>query len=672
MSLPLLKILCILATTLALHVSHTPPSAAPTKTKQTPKSITTRFLASAQQQLLFIKAILWASAISEIIFIVLGQLPGKSLRASSLVRLTPAAVIGMLLIVGGTLLRVQCYRTLQKFFTFEAQEEESVGMLAGMMGVDKDQARRVLRKHKGDVEKAADAMLSGDNGDDESPPLINIEPTESSQDHGYIDPALLSNKLSSSSTVIDLTQDDGDSSRSMKLDQAQNEIKFGPSDRAPNPAWQVVPSNTPVNINQEDQAMNEAIQASLADFGSSEELEMLPMEDCVREGGRPVALRTDASDISYAALIIQALSQIPQVRHNIATLFTPVHESIPRPLLCSQLVELFVNLDLAQLAAIVDKDVLPCLRPPSWDGTHDSLINASQEFLQSFGTDIDSQLNIQCPPDNPTVRLFQFSYASAESRGRTVRVIRHTEDPGSVVEIQTGDSSVPNDLISRLSTNLSNYNEETRTTVHQVIVDPSDLVVFKLRRSEGGQNKSTAEPFTFPKQFYLDRFILKNLSIVQQKEAQEREMRERISELLKEKEFLTRNEQGRDVLTDLRASIHYFEEVARNDEPEREESIDRTAKKLQGLLDKVISTVEDIDAQVEKLQTDVTAVYDIPELQQYLYHLRAVFMHTGLPGRRKQIYSYIQDAHGVWWKTVDYTVTEVLGALSVQIPWTSN
>lgn len=33
-------------------------------------------------------------------------------------------------------------------------------------------------------------------------------------------------------------------------------------------------------------------------------------------------------------------------------------------------------------------------------------------------------------------------------------------------------------------------------------------------------------------------------------------------------------------------------------------------------------------------------------------------MHTGLPGR-KQKYSYVQDNQGTWWKTVDYTVTEV-------------
>lgn len=33
-------------------------------------------------------------------------------------------------------------------------------------------------------------------------------------------------------------------------------------------------------------------------------------------------------------------------------------------------------------------------------------------------------------------------------------------------------------------------------------------------------------------------------------------------------------------------------------------------------------------------------------------------MHTGLPGR-KQIYSYVQDVEGTWWKSVDTDVDEV-------------
>lgn len=37
------------------------------------------------------------------------------------------------------------------------------------------------------------------------------------------------------------------------------------------------------------------------------------------------------------------------------------------------LVELFTNLDLAQLSSIVDKEVLPSLVPAPWDGLTDQL-----------------------------------------------------------------------------------------------------------------------------------------------------------------------------------------------------------------------------------------------------------------------------------------------------------
>ncbi|KAG6919117.1 hypothetical protein DXG01_008924 [Tephrocybe rancida] len=719
----------------------------------------------------YTSAVLWAVALAEIAAIALNQFPEippfpKSVLvpADANLQFSPAATAGMLLVVGGTLLRIQCYRTLQKFFTFEVsvhkdhklvtsgpysivrhpsylgmvivyvgmvfwyafsgsylrespimattvgqvvvgglslgflgilfgllrrmgeedvvmrevfgttwekwaqqpirtsssrrrllayqmtpehtQEEESVEMLAGMMGVDSDQARRVLRKHKGNVEKAADAMLSGDNGDDEPPPLWPPS-TESSQDPGYIDPSQLTSQ-SSSSTVIDLTGDESDSIRTLNLSQAQNDTKFGPTERAPNPSWQMVTSNTPVDTSQDDRAMNEAIEASLAGFSSSEELEILAMEDSVRDGGRLIHK------------IIHALSQVPQVRHNIATLFEPVNG----PLWCMQLVELFANLDLAQLSAIVDKEVLPCMGPPACDGSTTSLVATSTANAQktsrreeSFALPTNTAETIVSAL---SFRLFQFSHARAESRGRSTKLLQDYTQQGSVVELRTGDpsSATPNDLISRLSGILSTYNHVTRSTSHDVIVEPSELVMFSLRPLEGGQGKSTAEPFVFPKQFYLDRFIFDNLGVAEEKKAQERKFREQIEELLKKKQFFSRNEQGRDILVDLRTTLHYFEEVAHNSEPEREESIDRTAAKLRALLDSIVSTVQEIDAQVEELKAEAACVYDIPELQNHLYDLRAVLMHTGLPGR-KQIYSYIQDGHGVWWKTVDHTVTEV-------------
>ncbi|KAG6889932.1 hypothetical protein C0995_013456 [Termitomyces sp. Mi166 len=508
----------------------------------------------------------------------------------------------------------------------QAKEEEAVVMLAGIMSVDNDQARRVLRKYKGDVEKAADAILSGDQGDE--PSSLWPPSTESSQDPGYGNPftdATHAAAQSSSSNVIDLTGDDND--RALKLSQAQSDIKFGPSERAPDPAWQMVTSNTPVDTGNDDRAMNEAIQASLADFGSSEELEILPMEESVREGGRltsgsqrPVALRTDAVEIAYAALIIQAFAQIPQIRRNIATLLERVDETPPRFVRYPDVVELFVNLDLAQLSAILDKDVLPFMNPVPWDGTNASLGYGSADFIKRFAADVDTQINVEVPSNEPPIRLFQFSHAKAESRGRSIKVHQNTEQTSCVVEIHTGDSATPNDLISRLSSSLHAYNEFTQTTTHDVIVHPSEVVAFHLRPMQSTGQGKTVEPFAFPRQFPLDRFILDNLSLTEEKEAQERKMRDEINDLTKRRELLTRGDVSP-------VSLAWYDHST-------------------------------IDVAVEKLQAELAAVYEVPELQKHLYDLRAVFMHTGLPGR-KQIYSYIRDGHGVWWKTVDHTVTEV-------------
>lgn len=106
-------------------------------------------------------------------------------------------------------------------------------MLMGMMGggAPLDQVLRVLRKHKGDVQKAADAILSGDNG--EEPPLWQSTLAQDSTP-AYRDPPTTptNNALALSGTsVIDLTAEGTDFT---------SNTKFGPSERAPDPGWQMV------------------------------------------------------------------------------------------------------------------------------------------------------------------------------------------------------------------------------------------------------------------------------------------------------------------------------------------------------------------------------------------------------------------------------------------------
>jgi hypothetical protein len=137
----------------------------------------------------------------------------------------------------------------------ERQESDDVELLAGMMGGDfgLEEARRVLRKHKGNVQKAAEAILMGDRGEEVS---ASWNTSQTSQDTVHADSASSSGvsqaNQASSSTVIDLTSDDDDMSRAlqMSMETISPEPTFRPTDRAPNPDWQMVPSNVsfPVDV----------------------------------------------------------------------------------------------------------------------------------------------------------------------------------------------------------------------------------------------------------------------------------------------------------------------------------------------------------------------------------------------------------------------------------------
>lgn len=111
------------------------------------------------------------------------------------------------------------------------EEESQIQILSSMMGSDfsTEVARRVLRKHNGSSDKAAEALLAGDNGEDDA--VVSIHTAGAAQP-----------------TVIDLTGDDSEEvNRAIRMSLNEEEEtalpKFGPSNRAPDPAWQVVPSN---------------------------------------------------------------------------------------------------------------------------------------------------------------------------------------------------------------------------------------------------------------------------------------------------------------------------------------------------------------------------------------------------------------------------------------------
>ncbi|KAM6501179.1 hypothetical protein JOM56_004193 [Amanita muscaria] len=544
----------------------------------------------------------------------------------------------------------------------EQAEQANAHILAAMMGgnleEDMEIARKVLRKHNGNIEKAADAILQGDKGED-------LWQSFSAQNTGGRTNSPAQIPPAPSSRVIDLTADDDEMSRALQLsmETPQNQVRFGPSDRAPDPAWQMVSSNLNVeSAGQEDQHLKEAIQASLKDF-PPEEPDVLPFEDTIREGGRPVALRAEAPELAYAALAFHALFHVPQVREHVAMMPLPyveldaaneVNGSYTRALV--NIVEYFSNLDLAQLSAIVDKDLLTSLQAQPIDRSMARVTDATAEFLRSLAGLISRHLNDHKEENETVSRLFYFRHTTVEYRPNIPRKFKRTSpDDGFVVLVDVGVENIPNDLIGTLSANLSRYSDSASS--HDVIIEPSDVLAFQLVYRRQSSSRSNVDPFIYPKTLFLDRFLLSNVELANQKRRQEKDMNAEIVNLTTQKETLTRYN-NRDTLADLRTTLYYYEHVASSADPERERQIGETITKLRSALAAITDQLNAIDRCIEQLRSEVTILFDCPELQHYRYDLRAVLVHTGLPGR-KQIYSYVQDVDGIWWKTVDFTVTEV-------------
>ena len=135
----------------------------------------------------------------------------------------------------------------------EKQETENSNYLASVVNVDSHIARRMLRKHNGDVAKAADAILTGDSAVD-----IWDSQRRTTPDPMYSDGLDTTTPTASSivtpipsSSVIDLTADDDELTRAIQMsmeDSAQIGPKFTPSERAPHPDWQMVRSNVMYNF----------------------------------------------------------------------------------------------------------------------------------------------------------------------------------------------------------------------------------------------------------------------------------------------------------------------------------------------------------------------------------------------------------------------------------------
>ncbi|KAK7444509.1 hypothetical protein VKT23_015188 [Stygiomarasmius scandens] len=534
------------------------------------------------------------------------------------------------------------------------EEQEQSLILASMGDIDEHTALRVLRKHNGNMQAAADAILSGDRG--ASPPpqkVTSVDPT---------------------ANAIDLTGDDNDEEMkralqlSMTMSDSVNAVaaasntqtaQFKPSDRAPDPNWAMVPSNVATqSTSQDDENLKEAIKASLAEPDDDDTLPEKLVRD---EDGRPVALRPDDPNLQYAALVLHALYHVPQVRQRISRMMLPgpelnLEEDSAEIFIC-KLVELFTNLDLIKLSTMIENDIFRtfAVRPAA---STDLPAEISRAFVEPLARIIEECLRVQVPEDNPRPPLFTFTSGTMISNRNPP--IHGQAHPGVVVTVDVGhNDSSPNELVSRLAANLHHINGDI--VKHDGIKQPSETVIFQLstQASFSSSNLSMAnEGFVYPKRIYMDRFLLQNFELTSRKNREQRDIANLIQELEAKKEEVTKSD-NTDTLANLKTTINYYETVARDgNTPDRRKTLDNVTQQLKAVLAALESTIERIDADVANLRNKISTLFDCPELQQNPYDLRAVLVHTGLSGR-KHLYSYVQDPQGRWWKTVNYTVTQV-------------
>ncbi|KAJ7675516.1 hypothetical protein B0H17DRAFT_1334567 [Mycena rosella] len=528
------------------------------------------------------------------------------------------------------------------------QEKQDGNRLVEITSANFDHAVTILRKHSGDMQKAVEDLLSGVVDDpEEREHQRSIENFKQDFGHMFSSPQP---RVPDRDIVIDLTNDDDP-----PLDP---HTRFRATTRSPDPQWQMVRSTQAMDVvKSADDELNEVIQASYNDF-AADDSEIIPPEDMsAREGNRPIALRADAAGKAYATLVIQALFHVPQVRQRCSKLLLYTNEG-QKPQenpdwAIWELIEMFTALDLGELSVFLDIDLLMALQTEPLKQT-DRVGRLSKDFLERIVSLLQNDLDAQ-NLESGLNRLFQFTYCRVHSPATGPPQTILEADLAHIVPLDITPGTPSNELVARLAQTLNTYHPDGSSD-HQLIREASEMVTFEINVLSNASAGTTPEPFVFPKCIYMDEFLMANLDLANETRAAQRQLQQDIEALAEKKRNITRFE-DRDTLEDLRGTIDYCERIAQYDTPERLEKLRTMSAKLKTVLGNLEREVQTIDEKVASLQSELDSVGDNPELRCHPYDLRAVLVHTGLPGR-KHIYSYVHDK-GTWWKTVDYTVTEV-------------
>ncbi|KAK7683627.1 hypothetical protein QCA50_013465 [Cerrena zonata] len=312
-------------------------------------------------------------------------------------------------------------------------------------------------------------------------------------------------------------------------------------------------------------------------------------------------------------------------------------------------------MDLARTTELSIDEAMSAFDTIHWESPTQHPGDVAHQFYTKLAWTIEETLQEQAGYEIPEDRLLHFRYGLSEAEPPTGPLDRRWDM--SVVKVAVRGTPNANDLLSCLSLELSPIGDNPSR--QQVIFEPSDVVAFQLLRDTvvPGGLRNERRTFSFPTSVYLDQFLQENSKLANDKRNLQRELYAKVDQL-KERKGQLRWHEGRDVMRDLRSSIHYYENIAdHNDEEARKIHIQDMATKLHDVLIQIEKETQAIDAEIKKQEDAAANVYDGTELRNYRYDLRVVLVHDGLYGR-SHVYSYVKQ-NDKWWKVVDYSVTEV-------------
>ncbi|EKM56764.1 uncharacterized protein PHACADRAFT_207955 [Phanerochaete carnosa HHB-10118-sp] len=553
------------------------------------------------------------------------------------------------------------------------------------------QVLSLLRRHSGNIERTIQALLDDPNSGMDTTPTTDdflglhslreadMQMRAQAPPHPRSPPPSRPEKPEV--PPIDLTADDEseDLKRAMAMSLEESGPTFGPSTRAPDPNWAVVPSNVAVSaLSQDDQDMHQAIEASLSETLSTEQPSKKPLEERIRQGETPVALRVSNPRHIYAAMVLHALYFVPQVRKAICSYFpisTPAEISeitldpdnaiVPpgggpgRKVWA--LLETFVYMEYSRLSELHADQLIEDIAVDPWSRPNEGPGDLAFAFYEKIALAVESALHADAATDalkqDSWQRLFFFRHGPSNLEPYRGPFTQNCDC--AIAKISVYGFLDANDLVTCLAKELKEASDDPLAP--QLILKPSDVVAFQLTRSSSDRLR-----FNFPAYFYLDRFLYDKASMAGEKRKLQQELLGEVVQLEATRAALTKFE-GRDILADLRSAAYYYENVVEDDSDEmRRGTVQDTAATLRKIIGQIEAELESTEASIEKCKAEAERAFDCPGLQDFRYELRAVLMHDGFYGR-SHLYSYVK-RRGIWWKTAENTTIEVPEAEVLEDP----